>query len=94
MSPFVQVFEEETPADIRHSVIIDDATLAKVGGQETCFTAKLRTGSRYDEPVQQLDPRCRVDGETTVDAVAQNETLSSSAPPTSAARPTRPAKSS
>jgi hypothetical protein len=68
-------FEEETPADIRHSVIIDDATLTAVGESQTCFDTTVRTGSRVDEPIQQLDPRCRVDGESTVDAIAQNETL-------------------
>ena len=68
-------YEEETPADIRHSVIIDEATLVELDGQQTCFATTVRTGSRFDEPIQQLEPRCRIDGETMVDGVAQDETL-------------------
>ncbi len=68
-------FVEETPADIRHAVIIDEAKLVKIDDQQACFDATVRTGSRVDEPMSQLSPTCIIDGRNEVAAVAADETL-------------------
>jgi len=54
---------EETPSNIRHDVILDEATLAKVDASETCVDLVMRTTSVYDEPVEQLSPIFEIDGE-------------------------------
>lgn len=68
-------YVEETPADIRHAVIIDDAKLTQLGDARACFEATVRTGSRYDEPMSQLSPTCIVDGQHEIAAVPADETL-------------------
>lgn len=68
-------YQEDVPADIRHSVILDEAVLTRVGDGETCFEATVRTGSSYDEPIAQLSPTCVTDGRAESEAVALEETL-------------------
>ena len=69
-----ETYQEDTPSNIRHSVILDEAVLASIGGSESCFEATIRTASGYDEPLDQLSPRCTIDG-MEHDAIVRDETL-------------------
>jgi len=53
---------EETPGNIRHDVIIDEATLASISPGETCVALVVRSDSSHDEPLQQLNPTFTIDG--------------------------------
>ncbi len=53
---------EETPGQIRHDVILDEAVLAGSTTTETCVDVTLRTRSSLDEPVDQLSPTLVIDG--------------------------------
>lgn len=53
---------EETPGQIRHDVILDEAVLAGSTATETCVDVTLRTRSSLDEPVDQLSPMLVIDG--------------------------------
>lgn len=55
---------EETPGDIRHDVVLDEASLVKVAG-ETCVEVVTRTDSARDEPLEQMKPTFTIDGEET-----------------------------
>jgi len=63
--------EEDTQGGIRHDVIRDEATLAKLDDAESCFDLVIRTSATYDEPFDQLDPSC---GSTQ--AVVESEKVS------------------
>ena len=67
--------KEDVPGDIRHEVVIDEATLSSVSAEETCAQVVIRTARRLDEPLSQLQPRCRVERER-VDAIAVDEVVS------------------
>ena len=67
--------EEETPGQIRHEVIRDEATLAHTRPSETCFEVAVRTESAYDEPLDQLAPSCELD-ETEHAAIVEDERVS------------------
>ena len=54
--------EEQTTASIRHEVIRDEATLMSMGPAESCIDIVVRTASGHDEPFDQLEPTCLVDG--------------------------------
>lgn len=54
--------EEGVPGQLQHDIILDEATLAKLGPAESCFDVVVRTESRYDEPLEQLSPSCSVAG--------------------------------
>lgn len=64
--------EEETPGQIRHEVIRDEATLAHARPSETCFDVAVSTESAYDEPLEQLAPSCELDG-SEHSAIVENE---------------------
>lgn len=66
--------EEQTEGSIRHDVIRDEATLTSVAPDETCFDLVLRTSSNHDEPVDQLEPSCTLDG-VNARAVVDTETV-------------------
>lgn len=66
--------EEQTKGSIRHEVIRDEATLASVGSGETCFDLVIRTSSTHDEPIDQLEPACILDG-AEARAVVDTETV-------------------
>lgn len=66
---------EVTPGTIRHDVLLDEATLAKVDAQETCVDLVLRTDSSHDEPVDQLKPMFTFDG-VEASAVVEHELVS------------------
>jgi len=65
---------EETPAPIRHDVILDEASLVKITG-ETCVESIVRTASVYGEPLAQLSPTFVLDGEE-VRGVVESEVVS------------------
>jgi hypothetical protein len=66
---------EGTPGAIRHDVLLDEATLAKIDGQETCVDLVLRTDSAHDEPVDQYRPSFEIDG-TAQRGVIERELVS------------------
>ncbi len=66
---------EETPGDIRHDVIRDEATLARVTPTETCADVVIRTARVHDEPLEQLAPTFEVDGKE-MKAIVENELVS------------------
>lgn len=66
---------ESTPGSIRHEVIRDEATLVSMNESESCFDVVMRMGSRHDEPFDQLEPTCEVDGQEAR-AVVENELVS------------------
>ncbi len=66
---------EETPGDIQHDVIRDEATLARVTPSETCVDVVVRTARVHDEPLEQLVPTFEIDGKE-MKAIVENETVS------------------
>jgi hypothetical protein len=66
---------EETPGDIRHDAIVDEATLARVTAQETCVDVVIRTARVHDEPIEQLKPTFEIDGKEHR-AIVENEMVS------------------
>lgn len=66
---------ETTPGAIRHDAILDEATLAKVDGGQTCVDLVLRTGSAHDEPVGQYELAFEIDGHA-MRGVVENEKVS------------------
>lgn len=66
---------EQTPGDIRHDVLLDEATLASLTPSETCVDLVLRTASEHDEPVDQYQPTFEIDGKATR-GVIDSETVS------------------
>jgi hypothetical protein len=66
---------EVTPGTIRHDVLLDEATLAKVDAQETCVELVFRTDSTHDEPVDQFKPTFTFDG-IEAPAVVEGERVS------------------
>lgn len=66
---------ELTPGSIRHDVILDEATLAKIDAQETCVDVVIRTDSAHDEPLDQYRPSFEIDGLTGT-AVVESELVS------------------
>lgn len=66
---------ETTPGAIRHDVILDEATLAKIDGSETCVDLVLRTDSAHDEPLDQYKPSFEIDGKE-LRGVIENELVS------------------
>ena len=56
--------EEEVPGQLQHDIILDEATLMKTGPSESCFDVVVRTESRYDEPLEQLAPKCTANGKS------------------------------
>ena len=67
---------EEVPGNIQHSVIVDEATLSRVGQRETCMDITLRTARRYDEPISQQSPTCKTEAGNTGEAIAEDEIVS------------------
>ena len=67
--------EEMTPSNIEHSVLLDEALLAKVDGAETCMDLTIRTESTYDEPLAQLGLKCTI-GAASNQAVVEDERVS------------------
>lgn len=65
---------EETPGDIQHDVIRDEATLARVTATETCVDVVVRTARVHDEPIEQLAPTFEIDGKEAR-AIVENETV-------------------
>jgi hypothetical protein len=53
---------EETPGDIGHDAIRDEATLMKLTPSETCAEVVIRTDRAHDEPIEQLVPTFEFDG--------------------------------
>jgi len=66
---------EDTPGDIQHDVIRDEATLARVTPSETCVDVVVRTARVHDEPLEQLAPTFEIDGKE-MKAIVENETVS------------------
>jgi hypothetical protein len=66
---------EETPGDIQHDVIRDEATLARVTPTETCVDVVVRTDRTHDEPLDQLAPTFEIDGKEAK-AIVENEMVS------------------
>jgi hypothetical protein len=66
---------EETPGDIQHDVLRDEATLARVSPSETCVDVVIRTARVHDEPLEQLKPTFEIDGKE-VKAIVENEMVS------------------
>jgi hypothetical protein len=66
---------ETVPGTIRHDVLLDEATLAKVDAQETCVDLVFRTDSVHDEPIDQLKPTFTFDG-VEARAVVERELVS------------------
>lgn len=66
---------EETPGDIQHDVIRDEATLARVTATETCVDVVVRTARGHDEPLEQLAPTFEIDG-SEHKAIVENEIVS------------------
>ncbi len=67
--------EEHTPGDIRHDVIRDEATLALHTPENICFDVVVRTGSRTDEPLEELSPMCKA-GRREAEGLVLNELVS------------------
>lgn len=61
--------EEQSAGQIRHDVVRDEATLASVGPNETCIDLVVRTHSLKDEPFDQLNAVCKIDGAETATAI-------------------------
>jgi hypothetical protein len=55
---------EETPGQVRHDSILDEATLTGLSSSETCVDVVVRTHASDDEPLQQLSPTMSVDGQS------------------------------
>lgn len=53
---------EETPGDVAHDSIRDEATLAAITPSETCVDVVIRTARVHDEPLEQLAPTFEFDG--------------------------------
>ena len=68
-------YTEETPGDIQHDVIRDEATLAHVTPTETCVDVVVRTARGRDEPIEQLAPTFEIDG-AEHKAIVENEMVS------------------
>lgn len=66
---------EDVPGDIRHDVIRDEATLARVTPTETCVDVVIRTSREHDEPLEQLAPTFEIDGHEQK-AIVENELVS------------------
>jgi len=66
---------EDTPGDIQHDVIRDEATLARVTPTETCVDVVVRTARGHDEPLEQLAPTFEIDGQE-LKAIVENELVS------------------
>jgi hypothetical protein len=66
---------EDVPGDIRHDVIRDEATLARVTPTETCVDVVIRTARVHDEPLEQLAPTFEIDGHEAK-AIVENELVS------------------
>ncbi len=66
---------EQTPGAIRHDAILDDATLAKIDGGETCVDVTLRTEVAHDEPLSQYQLALTLDGQARR-AVVDDERVS------------------
>ncbi|MEE8409162.1 MAG: hypothetical protein V3T05_06135 [Myxococcota bacterium] len=77
--------EKNTPGQVRHDVIRDEATLVQLEGGKACFDVIVRTAMAYDEPFEQLSPSCGraealVDGEVVAaiddELTGERETVS------------------
>lgn len=66
---------EETPGDIQHDVLRDEATLARVTPTETCADVVVRTARVHDEPLEQLVPTFEIDGHEAK-AIVEHEQVS------------------
>lgn len=66
---------EDTPGDIQHDVIRDEAILARVTPGETCVDVVVRTARGHDEPIEQLAPTFEIDGKEHK-AIVENEVVS------------------
>jgi hypothetical protein len=69
------VHTESTPGAIRHDVILDEATLAKIDAREICVDLVLRTSSAHDEPFDQYRPSFEIDGRA-LRGVVESEVVS------------------
>ncbi len=67
--------EEKTRGGIRHDVIRDEAMLMTAGPDETCIDLIVRTQGSLDEPFDQLEPSCQLDGRQ-LSAVVEAEAVS------------------
>jgi hypothetical protein len=65
---------EETPGQVRHDSIIDEATLTGLSSNETCVDVVVRTHANDDEPLEQLSPTMSVDGQSQR-AVVESEVV-------------------
>jgi hypothetical protein len=65
---------EQTPGDIPHDVLRDEATLVKADGREVCVATVVRTASVHDEPLEQLSPTFEIDGQS-YRAVVEDEVV-------------------
>jgi hypothetical protein len=66
---------EETPGDIQHDVIRDEATLMRLSPSETCVDVVVRTERGRDEPLEQLSPTFEIDGKSHK-AIVEHELVS------------------
>ena len=66
---------EETPGDVGHDSIRDEATLMMLTPTETCADVVVRTHREHDEPLEQLAPTFQVDGKA-IKAIVENEVVS------------------
>ena len=66
---------EDVPADVRHDAVRDEATLTRSAAGLTCVAVVERTAQEYDEPLDQLRPRCVIDDGDKVDGVVSGETV-------------------
>lgn len=66
---------ESTPAEIRHEVIRDEATLVTLDTEKACFQVGVRTAIQFDEPVDALTPTCKGRGFKT-QAIITDEKVS------------------
>jgi len=59
---------------VSHDAVLDEATLAVTEANNTCFDLVIRTGSKWDEPIEQLHPTCKV-AKVEEEALVEGETI-------------------
>lgn len=58
----VDCVAEDTPGQLRRELVRDEVLVRSLARGETCFDAVIRTESGLDEALEQLSPRCELDG--------------------------------
>ena len=55
--------KEMVPPELPHDIVLDEATLMASADGAVCMDVILRTFVGFDEPIDRLEPWCKVDGD-------------------------------